>query len=336
MVSQLIIVLPSLIYLLINRINYKEAVRLKKIRPSTALLMIVFTFLVLPVMNFVNALSQLYATDTTSGTMMSITGKTPFLVSLIVIALVPCVFEESVYRGIFYNEYSKHNKIGAVLLSAFLFGILHGNLNQFTYAFAMGIVFAFVIEATDSIVSTMIMHFIINGNSVVLLYLYPKMMEYLESSYRAAEQRGDTAVLQMIESFVGGTNFSAEDMLANASETVGSLTIIDVFATYGIQALIFGLLAFFLYKRIAKNENRLDKVKEMFSRNENSSYTVNSYGWTDQNTFTDSIDAAVVNPAQTGRKNVRGLFSIPLYIAIGICIISMVFYELIVSGIIKM
>lgn len=310
-VSQLLIVLPSIVYLLMNRISYKEAVRFKKVRPANVVLLIVFTFLLLPVMTFINALSQLYAVDTTTDVMTSIANKSPFIVALFTVAFVPCFFEESVYRGVIYNEYSRHNKLGAIFLSAFLFGILHGNLNQFTYAFAMGIVFAFVIEATDSILSTMIIHFIINGNSVVILYLYPKMLNYLEQLYQNALANGDSSMVTMIEKAVGGNNFNANELMQNASAALGDYTLGTVIVSYGFVALVCGILAFFVYRTIAINANRWEAVKSIFQR-----------------------ESKEREERLFSKKNFP--YFVPLYIAMAICIISMILNELFVRGIIKL
>lgn len=308
--SQVIIVLPSILYLVMNRINYKEAVRFKKISGGNVIRLVVFTYLVIPVMTFVNALSQLYAVDTTSDTMNSVTTNSPFLISLFVIALIPCVFEETVYRGIFFNEYAKHNKIGAIVLSAFLFGILHGNLNQFTYAFFMGIIFAFMIEATDSIVSTMIIHFIINGNSVVLLYLYPKLFAYLETLYQSAIERGDSSTVGLIEQLMGGNNFNINEIMDGASAAISNSTFSSVIADYGLFALLCGGLAFLVFWRIAVKANRWEQVKEIFHKD----YHADKNRLFSKKTFSDFI---------------------PLYIAMSLCIIGMILNELLVRGIIE-
>ena len=310
-VSQLLIVLPSAVYLIMNRLRYKEAVRFKKVRPANVVLLIVFTFLLLPVMTFINALSQLYAVDTTTDVMSSIANKSPFLIALFTVAFIPCIFEESVYRGVIFNEYSRHNKLGAIFLSAFLFGILHGNLNQFTYAFAMGIVFAFVIEATDSIVSTMIIHYIINGISVLLLYLYPKILNYLEQLHQNAMASGDSSMVTMIENAVGGNNFNVDEIMQNASSVMSEYTLSTVIVTYGFTALVCGVLAFFVYRTIAMNANRWEDVKSMFQKERRER---------EERLFS--------------KKNFP--YFVPLYIAMAICIISMILNELIVRGVINL
>ena len=51
---------------------------------------------------------------------------------------------------------------GAALMSGLLFGCFHLNINQALYAFVMGIVFAYMVEATGSLWSSVIAHFAVN------------------------------------------------------------------------------------------------------------------------------------------------------------------------------
>ena len=48
---------------------------------------------------------------------------------------------------------------------------MHMNFNQIAYAVVIGLIFGFVVEATGSIIPTMIMHFLINGFSVVIKHI---------------------------------------------------------------------------------------------------------------------------------------------------------------------
>ncbi len=232
-ISQLITVLPSLFYLMKTKQNYVEAVGLRKVSLSNVALLVFFAFCMSSVMTFINALSKVFAKDLITDTLTNTSKENPFFISLICIAILPAIFEESIYRGIFYQEYRKVNPLGAIFLSAFLFGLLHGNLNQFTYAFIMGVVFAFVIEATDSILSTMIIHFVINGSSVVLLYAMQKFIPDYENYYLEATKKID-------------------------------LTFSYVVRMYGPGALIFAVAGYFIFMRIAKNCGRWEHIKQLF------------------------------------------------------------------------
>lgn len=247
-VSQVILVLPAVVYLIINKINIKQQIRFKGLKISTVILLILFSYLMSPLMNLVNALSLLFFKNETSIIMNNILERHGLLFSITLIALVPCILEECVYRGVFYNEYRKVNVLKGILLSAFMFGIVHGNVNQFSYAFLMGIIFALVIEATDSILSTMIIHFCINGTSIFILYLYPKLLAILEKMY-GAEQFNASEFQNALE---GGlpADFNLEFVLSS----------------YGLSAILFTALAFIVFRTIAKNNGRWEYVKSIFRK----------------------------------------------------------------------
>lgn len=286
-ISQILLILPMAIYIVKNKQNVRETIRLKKISISNIFLLIIFAFLIMPLMTLINLISQLFAANLISNSVSVMVESYPFIISLLAIAIIPSVLEEAVYRGVFYNEYRKINPLKGILLSAFLFGLMHMNFNQFSYAFAMGIIFAFLIEATDSILSTMIVHFIINGSSVVLSYLmilYNKVL----ASFNIEQQ---------------------EIVLEN--EMIRS-TILEVIGYYAIFALITTILAFFVYKAIAKNAGRLDFVKSIFKSSKHKG----------QN---DSIGEAMISSTE-GYED-KKIISKPLVIGMICCIVIMFFNE---------
>lgn len=246
--SQLILILPAVIYIIVNKINITQQIRFKGLKISTIILLILFAYLISPVMSFVNALSLLFFNNETSIIMSDIVGKHGIWLSLTLIAIVPSIFEEAVYRGVFYNEYRKVNVLKGILLSGFMFGIVHGNLNQFSYAFIMGIIFALVIEATDSILSTMIIHFCINGTSVFLLYIYPKLLTLLEAMY-------------------GDDQFSASELQSALERGLpADFNLEFVLTNYGLSAIFCTILAVIVFRTIAKNNGKWDYIKSIFQR----------------------------------------------------------------------
>lgn len=252
--SQIILILPSVIYLIQNKVNPLKAIRFKKMRVSNILLVILFGMLIIPVMTLINAISMLFVENTTSTFMVNIVENNGLLLSLCIVAFIPAVLEESVYRGIFYNEYRKANPLQAIFLSAFLFGIIHLNFNQFAYAFAMGIIFALIIEATDSILSSMIIHFVINGTSIVTLYIYPKLIGWLNKIYN----------LQ-----VPGENFDFEQYINERTGDIDQILDISfIMESYFLPAVICAILAFIVYRTIATNTGRWEHIKSIFKGNQ--------------------------------------------------------------------
>lgn len=247
LISQIVLIIPTVVYLLIYKLNVAKAIRFNKIKISNVILIIVFSYLILPLMNLINAISMLFVQNETSDIMTNILDNNGLWLSLIMVAFIPCILEETVYRGIFYNEYRKVSPLKGILLSAFLFGIIHGNLNQFSYAFAMGIVFALLIEATNSILATMVVHFCINGTSIVMMALTPKLYALLEEVY-------------------GPEVFNAKELLDVTNSGIGDMDFAFIIQSFGLAAIIGSILAFIVFKTIAKNSGRWEYIKDIFRR----------------------------------------------------------------------
>lgn len=308
LLSQLMLIIPSAVYLYNHKINVQKAIRFHKIKLSNIVLIVIFAYLISPLMSLISALSMLVVKNDTADFMNSITSNNPFLVSLFLIAFIPCILEESVYRGIFFNEYSKVNPLKAIFLSGFLFGIIHGNLNQFSYAFAMGIVFALLIEATDSILATMIVHFFINGSSVVVLYLYPK-------------------VFRMLETLYGSEQFNADELIKQVtSASTSDLTLGYVIQSYGLSALVCSILAFIVFRTIAKNTGRWDHVVGIFKGRENRIEPTSEESYL--NTEDDLSMVLSVSKSSEDRTEPKKLVTISLIIGIIICVILAITNEL--------
>lgn len=306
--SQVILVLPSVVYMLVNKLPYAETVRFRKMKLADVAWTILFGILIQPLLTLLNAMSMVVSTNTTSTFMLELTSQVSFLPALFFMAVVPCVLEETVYRGVFYNEYSKINPWKAALLSGFLFGLMHGNLNQFCYAAVMGVLFALVIEATGSILSTMLIHFWINAGSVVLMYAYPKLYEVMKAFYNMYVEYDNKEMAAMLEQAFGDMTLSSAEwmqkMLASSAEV--ALSVPEVLSLYAPSALIMGILAFLVYKKLALRNGNWQHICGFFRRNPQE--------------FSEDC------PEQKKKR----MITVPLALAIIIGVAFMIFYEIVV------
>ena len=85
------------------------------------------------------------------------------------LTVIAPVFEEFVFRGAVMNLLKPYGSGLAVFVSAFGFGIYHGNFQQFFYAFALGICLGYVAYATNSLFCSTILHAMFNAVSGVIL-----------------------------------------------------------------------------------------------------------------------------------------------------------------------
>lgn len=89
------------------------------------------------------------------------------------ICIIGPIFEELLFRGIILNLFKEYNILSGILISASLFCIYHGNLNQRVSAFFIGIVFAYIAKSY-SIYWTALLHMINNMLSIILQIMNEK------------------------------------------------------------------------------------------------------------------------------------------------------------------
>ena len=85
------------------------------------------------------------------------------------------ILEEVLFRGIILDGYLKNYKPWqGIIVSAFLFALIHGNLAQGLGAFGIGILFGWVYWKTNSIIPSIILHFINNAVAFVGMLTTPE------------------------------------------------------------------------------------------------------------------------------------------------------------------
>jgi membrane protease YdiL (CAAX protease family) len=93
------------------------------------------------------------------------------VVSIVSMTLVPAVFEELLFRGAILQSLRRFGDGFAMIVSAVLFGLLHGNLSQMPTTFLLGLLFAYFVLRTGSILPAMFFHFVNNGLATAFEYI---------------------------------------------------------------------------------------------------------------------------------------------------------------------
>ena len=95
--------------------------------------------------------------------------------TLISTGLIGPIIEELMFRGIIYNELkTKVSVMKAILLTTFFFAIIHFNILQIIYAFAVGFLFIFFYEKYKDIKAPIIFHMALNITTTLFLPLLIK------------------------------------------------------------------------------------------------------------------------------------------------------------------
>lgn len=106
--------------------------------------------------------------------MLSINGFGSYLINILMIAILPAIGEEFVFRGVFQKIFFNisKNKHMAVLLAAILFSAVHGQFFGFIPRFILGVFFGYLLLWSGNIWLSVFAHFINNAIAVTLYYFY--------------------------------------------------------------------------------------------------------------------------------------------------------------------
>ncbi len=86
-----------------------------------------------------------------------------FVGVLLVVAVLPAVFEEIMFRGILLGGLKSFGKVGSILLCGALFALYHQNPAQTLYQFCCGVAFALITVRSGSVLPTVLSHFFNNA-----------------------------------------------------------------------------------------------------------------------------------------------------------------------------
>lgn len=156
---------------------------------------------------------------------------------LFVMAVMPAFNEEFLCRGILYGAYRQRAKTTGIWLSALVFGLFHLNFNQMLYAVYLGIVLALMVEATGSIYTSMLMHFLLNGFNVTMNFM--------------ANQR-----------LIAGAAVNQQQVTESVSQTLSDVSIQQLVAMAVVLAIFIFLNGILIYSTFRMNGRSLQNDGE--------------------------------------------------------------------------
>ncbi|AOY14224.1 CAAX protease [Bacillus sp. ABP14] len=96
-----------------------------------------------------------------------------FCIAVIGAAIISPIYEEILYRGVFYTFFrNRYGMRGGMFISSIIFTVVHiPTYNTLPVNFLSGVVFAWLYEKTNSILSAMIAHALFNFIAVILTFM---------------------------------------------------------------------------------------------------------------------------------------------------------------------
>lgn len=155
--------------LLIMRRVPAERVAPQSIGTGRLLLYLLMCFPVMYGGNLIGTLlSSMFSGGTAQNPLESVVmGDADWLQAVVLVVLAP-LFEEFIFRKQLIDRIGRYGEKVAIFFSALTFGLFHGNLYQFFYAFGLGALFAWIYTRTRRLRYSVILHMIVNFIGSVL------------------------------------------------------------------------------------------------------------------------------------------------------------------------
>tara|TARA_B100000963_G_scaffold21173_1_gene15981 strand:- start:1211 stop:2161 length:951 start_codon:yes stop_codon:yes gene_type:complete len=94
------------------------------------------------------------------------------------IGLVPSICEEIMYRGYVQRSLEKSCSIWiAIVVSGLIFGAYHLQITRILPLASLGILFAYITYASNSLIPAMVAHLVNNGGQIILSTIYPEILK---------------------------------------------------------------------------------------------------------------------------------------------------------------
>ena len=217
-------IFPAIIYLIITKQSIKNVLKLNKLYFKDALLIILLAFVCQPIMTFFSLISQFFFENEIGNFVTGIVDS-PYIILLLLIAVLPAITEEITIRGVVLSGYEDKNIYLAASITGLLFGIMHLDPQQFLYAAVLGFVLALVVRITNSIFASALIHFLINGTSITL----QKLLSLIQDNALVMEQASEVSIRNL---------------------AISEKIFMAIF--YGLIALAFGVAAYFIIRKLAE------------------------------------------------------------------------------------
>lgn len=147
---------------------------------------------------------------------------------MIFIFMVICapIMEELIFRRLIVDRTMRYGQGVAVLVSGLMFGLFHGNLNQFVYAFVLGVFLAYLYAKTGNLKITIGLHMLINFFGGVVSTWLIRLID-LDEYYSLAMDADTDALMNFLgENLVGCVAYMVYFLFIISVMIVGAVLII--------------------------------------------------------------------------------------------------------------
>ena len=146
---------------------------------------------------YLNTVISAIKGEVIENTTIETVSKSPLWLTIILVIIIGPLVEEFIFRKLMIDKLSRYGYLSAILLSSLAFGLFHGNLYQFFYAFFVGILLGYIYVKSGNWLLSALMHALVNVYGGILSEKMSEFMLKYASLYEqyAAGTLADTAEL---------------------------------------------------------------------------------------------------------------------------------------------
>lgn len=137
----------------------------------------------------------------TSSAVANYTSTANIWLLILYVVIVAPIMEELVFRKLLIDKLRSCGPGVAIVLSGLMFGLFHGNVNQFLFAFPLGMCFAYVYIRTGKIQITILLHLVTNAMGSLAGFIILRSIDMDE--YMRIVQRGKSTEMMAFMSKYG-------------------------------------------------------------------------------------------------------------------------------------
>ncbi len=169
--------IPVFVFMILSRKDGREPMRLEVRLEPNAPLVIAASIGAVITAAYLNSMMVSFMDFSSILASEPLDTPVKILMAFISIAIVPAVAEEFLFRGCVLSNLLPYGKTTALIASALLFSLMHGNFAQFFYTFIAGLVLGAVYIETGSIWTSTFIHLFNNFYSIIQQVIYGRAPE---------------------------------------------------------------------------------------------------------------------------------------------------------------
>ncbi|MBN1948660.1 MAG: CPBP family intramembrane metalloprotease [Candidatus Cloacimonetes bacterium] len=167
-----IILLPTLLILRISRTDIVSTLRLKRTSPLNILMVLIMAFpallVAVSISNIINLIYPISESYLEVMKNLMSTENRSFLFTLGLVAVLPGICEEVMFRGYLINGFTRRGLWSAIIVSGILFGIFHLDPFRFLPTAVLGVYLGYLTLRSNSLLPAVFAHFLNNGLAIVI------------------------------------------------------------------------------------------------------------------------------------------------------------------------